>query len=83
MNDANLDDSDENMVRLVIKPDTTSTNPALARKRYATLFDKQRLILKSLYEIRRNRINNRDVLASSADDSDFFISIYFYLIHWP
>lgn len=54
-------ENEENTVRLVIKPDPISGNSSLARKRYASLFDKQRLILKSLYEIRRCRINNRDV----------------------
>jgi hypothetical protein len=54
---------------LVIKGDeknetNTSNNnlpDASNKKRMPSLFEQQRLILKSLYEIRRCRINNRDV----------------------
>ncbi len=60
---------DDPIVKLVIKEDeqnetNTSNNnlrDANSKKRMPSLFEQQRLILKSLYEIRRCRINNRDV----------------------
>ena len=52
--------NDDETVRLIIKPDEIRSYN-LAKKNYGSLFDQQRLILKSLYEIRRCRINNRDV----------------------
>lgn len=53
-------DPDENTVRLIIKGEVIKS-ATWAKNRYTNLFDRQRLILKSLYEIRRCRINNRDV----------------------
>ena len=52
---------DDNTVRLIFKTDASMRNTSWGQKRYAFLFDRQRLLLKSLYEIRRCRINNRDV----------------------
>lgn len=50
---------EENMVRIILKTDPIYDVPS--KKKFGAPFDQQRLILKSLYEIRRNRINNRDV----------------------
>ena len=50
---------EENMVRIILKSDPIYDVPS--KKKFGAPFDQQRLILKSLYEIRRNRINNRDV----------------------
>jgi hypothetical protein len=51
---------DENVVRLIFKSETNDS-PNMWKKKYGNMFERQRLILKSLYEIRRLRINNRDV----------------------
>lgn len=56
----NFTQNDDNMVRLVIKQND-SKSFLTEKKNYGCLFDQQRLVLKSLYEIRRCRINNRDV----------------------
>lgn len=48
------------MVRVVIKQNEFKSY-LTEKKNYGCLFDQQRLVLKSLYEIRRCRINNRDV----------------------
>ncbi len=83
-NDTNSNNSNyEDLVKLVIKnddkPEENGSNHNTSRdyveqqaaKRKATsLFEQQRIILKSLYEIRRCRINNRDV-------NSFFIRHYF------
>jgi hypothetical protein len=52
-------ENDEQLVKLIIK----SAEPAdfINQKNYHNLFDRQRLLLKSLYEIRRSRLNNRSV----------------------
>jgi hypothetical protein len=50
----------ENVVRLIFKSETNDS-PNMWKKKYGNMFERQRLILKSLYEIRRLRINNRDV----------------------
>jgi hypothetical protein len=55
-----FDYNDDNTVRLIVKSDGTKS-ALQTRGRYASLFDRQRLVLKSLYDIRRCRINNRDV----------------------
>ncbi len=63
---------EESIVKLIIKNDDLfGRYPAAlhdqsgqtARKKIPNMFEQQRLILKSLYEIRRCRINNRDVKA--------------------
>lgn len=64
-----------NVVKLVIKGDNDeldnldvyNSNGVLYSplKRQPSTFEQQRLILKSLYEIRRNRINNRNIVISS------------------
>jgi hypothetical protein len=52
-------ENDEQLVKLIIK----SAEPVdfVNQKNYHSLFDRQRLLLKSLYEIRRSRLNNRSV----------------------
>ena len=68
-NTSTFSNYDDSIVKLVIKGDeqnetNTSNNnlrDANSKKRMPSLFEQQRLILKSLYEIRRCRINNRDV----------------------
>jgi hypothetical protein len=54
----------DEMVRLIVKTDDMK-DEAWMKRRYANLFEKQRLVLKSLYEIRRNRINNRSIIVTS------------------
>ena len=56
----NVLNMDDNTVRVIIKGEVLDS-AVWAKKKYANLFDRQRLILKSLYEMRRCRINNRDV----------------------
>jgi len=51
---------DDNTVKVIVKGDVLDS-ATWAKKKYSNLFDRQRLILKSLYDIRRCRINNRDV----------------------
>ncbi|RMZ96149.1 hypothetical protein BpHYR1_015922, partial [Brachionus plicatilis] len=56
--------NEDSIVRLVIKPNDFKSN-LMGKKNYGSLFDQQRLVLKSLYEIRRCRINNRDIVINS------------------
>jgi len=51
---------EDNSVKVIVKGDVLDT-ATWARKKYSNLYDRQRLVLKSLYDIRRCRINNRDV----------------------
>ena len=51
---------EDNTVKVIIKGDVIDS-VTWAKKIYSNLFDRQRLVLKSLYDIRRCRINNRDV----------------------
>lgn len=46
---------DDALIRLIFK------NKESPKKKSMTLFEKQRLVLKSLYDIRRSRLNNLDV----------------------
>lgn len=57
-NNSNEENGDQ-LVKLIIKSAEPAdiSNP----KSYQSLFDRQRLLLKSLYEIRRSRLNNRSV----------------------
>ena len=52
---------EDNMVRVIIRNDEFTSPGRNGFKRYGNAFDRQRLILRSLYDIRRSRINNRDV----------------------
>jgi len=51
---------EDNSVKVIVKGDVLDS-ATWARKKYSNLYDRQRLVLKSLYDIRRCRINNRDV----------------------
>ena len=53
------DEHNDELVKLIIK--SAEPNDPINLKSHHSLFDRQRLLLKSLYEIRRSRLNNRSV----------------------
>ena len=55
--DEENEDENSHMVKLIIKTEPMDGNT----NNYQSLFERQRLLLKSLYEIRRSRLNNRSV----------------------
>ncbi len=52
-------DGEENTVKLIFEEDDLMS-PNFTKK-YISLYERQQLILKSLYDIRRYRLNNKDV----------------------
>lgn len=50
---------EESTVKLIFETD--EFGGANFAKKYPSLYEKQRLLLKSLYDIRRYRLNNKDV----------------------